>query len=381
MSAVWSLFPYPTLTDAGFTSGSLLDVHKDCSTCPLRECLGAAPSSSEVELKICRFGLTYARVSDDRSVVGLVASDLPNPTSKARKRIRSERSRLVVASKLRSAVSAAIALGPGVVSEYEGAKAAALDELRRDPAMQKAVAEQLRRDADQDLSQSHDFMQMVKRVKSYAEALLAARMPGVPPEEAAEKLHDEGAIYFASQLMLFKMNSLQFISEVNRAAGSEWNFRVHALLLQYKRIYEWTAAQKGLTIRQSGTYRVARYNGEAIGTMVKALLDNMVKYAPARSTAYIDFQEQEGIITVLFRSLGPKIEPEELGNIFLLKVRAKAARRAESSGQGVGLAAVKAISDALGLGASCVQESQADRDFPDRYMTTFSFRLLTTPPA
>jgi len=243
--------------------------------------------------------------------------------------------------------------------------------------MQRAVAEQLRADADEDLGQSHDFMQMVKRVKGYAEALLAQRLPGISPELAAEQLHDEGAIYFATQLMVYKMNSLQYINEVNRAAGNEGTFSIHPLILKYKRIYDWTAQQKGLRIRQGPTHRKSHYNGDAIGTLVQALLDNMVKYAPPRAEAYIDFSEQQDSVTVQFRSPGPRIEKDEIEHIFVMKVRAKAAREAESAGQGIGLAAAKQISDALGLGVRCTQDLKEHSNFPGFYMTTFEFDLAT----
>jgi K+-sensing histidine kinase KdpD len=245
--------------------------------------------------------------------------------------------------------------------------------------MQRAVAEQLRADADTDLSQSHDFMQMVKRVKGYAESLLDQRRPGVPPEKAAEdpELRDEGAIFFATELMVYKMDSLQYVNEMNRASGHENTFGIHPLILKYKRIYEWTARQKGVKIQQGLTHRSARYNGHAIGTLVQALLDNMVKYSPPRADAYIDFAERANSVVVQFRSPGPRIENDELDQIFLLKGRAKAARRADGSGQGIGLAAAKQISDALRLGLTCSQEAEQHHRFPGFFTTTFTFELTS----
>lgn len=376
MSDVWKLFPFPTIAGGHPTDGSLLTVHAECRRCPTREC--TSRESDVGAAQICRYGLTYARVDQDRVVAGVVATDHPTPTPKAKRRIRLERERRVSRGGLRHAVEAAQALGPGVVDAFESNRAVALAAVKEDPEMQRAVAAQLRRDAEEDLNQSHDFMQMVKLVKGYAEVLLRERHPNLPPEEAAEKLHNEGAIYFATQLMVLKMDSLQYLNEMNLATGGESTFGIHPLVLKYKRIYDWTANQKRLRIHLGPTHRSARYNGHAIGTLVQALLDNMVKYAPPRSEASIAFVEEPGAVTLEFTSLGPRIEDDELKGIFILKVRGKAARTIESTGQGIGLASAKHISDALQLELKCTQDAAEQPGFPRSFRTTFTFRLATT---
>lgn len=376
MSDVWNLFPFPTIADGAITSGSLLDVHVDCRKCPTREC--TSDETADVgTARICRYGLTYARVDENRVVAGVVVTDHPSPTPRAKSRIRRERERQVSSGSLSRAIETARGLGPGVVEAFESNRSVALAAVRDDPEMQRAVAAQLRRDAEEDLNQSHDFMQMVKLVKGYAEALLRERLPALPPEEAAEQLHNEGAIYFATQLMVLKMDSLQYLNEVNRAIGGESTFGIHPLVLKYKRIYDWTASQKKLKIHLGPTHRSAHYNGHAIGTLVQALLDNMVKYAPARSEANISFIEEPGSVTLEFASLGPRIEQDELKGIFLPKFRGKAARKEESTGQGIGLGSAKQISDALHLNLSCSQEAAEYPGFPGRHLTTFRFRLTT----
>lgn len=376
MSDAWQLFPFPTLANGLLTRGSLLEVHTECRKCPTRECASdEGPAAGEAQ--ICRFGLSYARIDKNRVVAGVVVTDHLSPTPKAKGRIRRERERQVSRGSLSRAIGAARALGPGVVDTFESNRSVALTALRDDPEMQRAVAAQLRRDAEEDLNQSHDFMQMVKLVKGYAEALLREKFPGMPPEEAAEQAHNEGAIYFATQLMVLKMDALQYLNEVNRAVGSEGTFGVHPLVLKYKRIYDWTARQKRLKISLGPTRRSAHYNGHAIGTVMQALLDNMVKYAPARSEASIAFVEEPGAVILEFASLGPRIEDDESEGIFIPRVRGKAARREESAGQGIGLGSAKQISDALDLGLSCEQMPTEQPGFPGRHLTTFRFRLVT----
>lgn len=376
MSDVWKLFPFPTMADGSLVRGSLLDVHQACRKCPTREC-NSDERAEAGAAQICRYGLTYARIDENRLVVGVVATDHPSVTSKAKSRIRTERERHISCGNLNRAVETVRSLGPGIVETFESSRSVALTAVKNDPEMQRAVAEQLRRDAEQDLNQSHDFMQMVKLVKGYAEALLRERFPDLIPEEAAERLHNEGAIYFATQLMVLKIDSLLYLNEVNRATSGESNFGIHPLVLKYKRIYDWTAKQKKLRIHLSPTHRSAHYNGHAVGTLVQALLDNMVKYAPARSEASINFIEKPGEVLLEFSSLGPRIEADELRKIFVPRVRGKAARKEQSAGQGIGLGAAMQISEALHLGLYCTQEETEHAQFPGRYTTTFRFRMTT----
>jgi signal transduction histidine kinase len=263
-----------------------------------------------------------------------------------------------------------------VVEDFERAKRDLLDRLERDPEMHKALAEQLRKDFDESLTRTHDFLQLVKLVRGHAESLLRDKFPDLPNEEAAERLPTEGAIYFSTELMLAKMDSMLFIHEVNQALGNERRFQVHPLVLQYVRIYRWQAGQKNVSVRLEGeAYGYSRYNGKAVGTVVHALLDNLVKYAPPGSKAMIVFTESSDCIDVEFTSLGPRIEETERQKIFILGYRAQAARGIESTGLGVGLATAKNISDALGLELRVTQAAEPDSKYASRYETTFTLRL------
>lgn len=255
-------------------------------------------------------------------------------------------------------------------------KEALLAELDRNPALHEAIAEQLRKDTSDHLNQGHDFLQLVKLVRGHAEELLHRQFPDLPPHEAANKLATEGAIYFSTSLMLVKMDSLIFLNEVNRALGREVRFQIHPLVLKYVRIYRWQAEQKQLRIHLSGNcHGHSYYNNDAIGAVIQALLDNLVKYAPANSEASVTFHETEDSIVLSFDSLGPRIEPDELTKIFLPQYRAKAARLVELSGLGVGLATAKQISSALNLELDVHQEEIAAPTFPERFSTTFTLRL------
>jgi signal transduction histidine kinase len=268
------------------------------------------------------------------------------------------------------------ALGPGVIGDFERSKQLVLDGLKKDPQMFEALAQQLRSDFQNTVGQSHDLLQLVKLVKGYAEVLLQEQCPGLSNEDAAEKLVTEGAIYFATELMLVKMDALIFLHEINLAHGGEGRFQIHPLVVKYVRIYKWQAQQKNLDLQLHGNaYGSCRYNPTAIGAVVQGLLDNLEKYAPAGSKATINFAENEERITVSFTSLGPRIEDDEIQQIFLPGVRARAAKGVASSGLGLGLATAKQVSDALDLNLSVRQDPQEDGKYRGRYTTTFSLTL------
>lgn len=378
-NSLWGVFPYPTLFDRQFQAGSLLEVHDACRTCPTLECTADA-AAAVGEPRQCRFGVTYARIDNVRWLTGVIGSDFAAPNARTRRRFRDEPERRVWSRSVRSAVAAAQALGAGVVEDFDRSKAEVLERLERDPEMHAALAEQLRKDFQQNLDQSHDFLQLVKLVQGHAEVLLREKYSDLPITEAADRLPTEGAIYYSTQLMLVKMDALVFLHEINRALGSESRFQIHPLVVKYVRIYDWQAKQKEVALRLEGAcYATCLYNGQAIGAVVQGLLDNLVKYAPAGSKAAVVFDEQDYHVNICFSSLGPRIGPEEVSQIFLPGYRGKAARRIEMSGLGVGLATARRISDALELDLRVEQDAEADSRFADRFRTAFSLRLQKAP--
>ena len=265
---------------------------------------------------------------------------------------------------------------PGLVDDIRRQRELALEELKTDPVLLAAVSDELRKDLDDNLSQSHDFLQLVKVIRGHAEVLLRRLHPTLDPEEAAEKAPSEGAIFFATTLMASKVDSLVFLNEINRAFGDLRKFEIHPLVLKYLRIYRWQAKQKNLQLEFTGQcFATCYYNPDAIIAIVQGLLDNLVKYAPAGSRAEIQIREEEESVHIAFHSLGPKIEEDERGKIFLPRFRGNAARAFEESGQGIGLGIVKQLSDVLDLGVAVTQKGEASTKYPERYDTSFSVRL------
>lgn len=378
--SVWGLFPYPTIANGELTDGATMPAHADCIKCPNRACID--DDSPVAEPRICRYGLTYARVDDERRILGVVAKGEVRPTSRANRRFKLEPERVVRSDHIRAAVASAHRLGSGAVESFERARDELLAKLQSDPDMYKAMADQLRKDFDSNLEQSHDFLQLVKQVKGYAEVLLRGKHPHLDPEIAAEKEPTEGAIYFATTLMTLKVDSLVFLNEVNRAFGGERPFELHPLLLKYVRIYSWQANQKELDISITGKcWAICRYNQQAMIAVIQGLLDNLVKYAPARSKAYIVLEESDQSVAVTFDSLGPRIAESERSNVFLPGFRGAAARELEETGQGIGLATVKQLSDVLSLDVSVDQDDEEDSHYIGLYRTRFRFSVVKTDSA
>ena len=372
---VWQLFPFPTLAEGKFSGGTLLDVHPDCLRCPTRMCTDDDKATTG-EPKICRYGLTYARVDDGRLVVGVLATDGVNLDSRARKRLRTEADRRFSAKRIAHSIERARAIGAGVTTDLDVLKSEVLKRLEQEPEMHQVLVEQLRRDFERNVQQSHDFLQLAKLVQGHAEALLAQKYPGVPPQDAAERSPIEGSIFFTTQLMVLKLDSLVFLQDPQRANERRTTFKIHPMILKYARIYRYQADQKELNLRLEGEcHATATYNSQAIGAVVQGILDNLVKYAPGGSDAVIRFDQQGADVQISFNSLGPRIEHTERSRIFLPGFRAAAARNVESTGQGIGLATAQQVSEVLGLGLSVDQSEDEPRRFPGTYSTTFRLKI------
>lgn len=247
-----------------------------------------------------------------------------------------------------------------------------LEQLKTDPQLLSAVGQLLRKDLEDNLSQSHDFLQLVKVIRGHAEVLLLQKHPGVNPEDAAELEPTEGAIYFATTLMATKVDSLVFLNEVNRAFGDLRRFDIHPLILKFVRMYAWQAKQKRLRLEIVGEcFAVCYYNPDAIAALVQGFLDNMVKYAPAGSTGVIKLNEGEDEVQIEFSSLGPLIAPDEVNKIFVARIRGAAARELEPTGQGVGLGVAKELSEALNLNVRVHQSPNQVAAHPGYFETTF----------
>lgn len=380
MSGLWGLFGLPTLSvldsNVRYTPGSVHPGSPDCENCRNRLCLNDdAPVHTVQE---CRFGFHYFRIDDSTLAVGFVASDAVQSLSRrARSRLRNERGVRISNSELASALTAIRELPPGALEDVEARRQLAILKMMDDPETSKHLADSLRREfAEVPLQQGHDFMQFVKLIKGHVESLLRESEPDLDVQLVAEQHLHEGAIFFAAELMLAKINSLAYLQEANRAFGRDTTFRLHPMILKYVRIYSWQARAKKMHIEVCGeSFGQVRYTSEAVGVVIHSLLDNMVKYAPASSNAQVLFRENHQFIEVLFVGPGPKIHIDEKEKIFQQGVRGRSAKESFSEGMGIGLASARVVSDQLGLDLTFEQEADPAFGTPELYKTTFRVKF------
>ena len=85
-----------------------------------------------------------------------------------------------------------------------------------------------------------------------------------------------------------------------------------------------------------------------IKQMLRALVDNSIKYTPFNGKILMDADASAGQVRIIVRDTGIGIPPEELENIFTRFYRVDKSRDKESGGSGLGLSIVKWIVDAHG---------------------------------
>lgn len=379
MSQLWALFPFTTLARGSLTPGAISPPLSQCESCLSKPCAADAIITPG-EVKTCRYGVDYSRIDDERVAVSFSIAKQFKVSGRARRIHKDNPRARTTLDAVHRAVKAARAMGPGVVEDVESARRIALEEAKADPALAEALRRESHRDVENDLARSHDFQQFAKLILQYSEALLRERAPDTPVHEAAEQFPTEGSIYFASRLMISKVDALVFIDDPLRARDNAKSFPFHSLFRQYTLLYQWNARQKKINLGVEGeTYRHCSYNKRAVGSVIHALLDNLVKYAPARSKAIMKIEESGDRLTLRFVSLGPRIEDSEAKRIFDIGVRGIHAHSSTAEGQGIGLASALAISDVLGLNLRFEQKQAEDRQERGYHETIFSFDLVLQP--
>jgi signal transduction histidine kinase len=318
--------------------------------------------------------MNFLRVSPDLLLGGVVVSDQPRVTTASKKRLREERDSIVTTADLLAAAVAVHRIDDEASREFDGARRKSIDEYLMSEGYRTDLLAEMRTDIEQALNHSHDFLLLLKQIRQNIVTVFEERFSGLPPEEAADRLPNEGAVFFAAELMLAKIDATKYLREPNLVYGNVTSFALHRFVSKYIKIYQSYARQRDLDFFTSGESRGwVSYNGEAIGAAVLAVLDNVVKYAPAGSKVDIVFTESSDEIEVRFVSLGPRIKPEETSKIFQVGFRGEAARELETGGLGFGLAAAFLISSSLGLGLTAKQGSDEEPKFPNFFNTEFSY--------
>lgn len=307
MTDFWVLYPLPTAVvalddgDPVRTDGATYQTPQRCLDCQRRSCMGSFRSPKFV-VKECQFGFNYFWIDDVRLALGFVAVDRDFPTQRARRNARQSPASRVKPDALNQAMEAAMALPEGALEDFERNRDLVVKGMIEDPELRAEIATAMRREfAEVPLQQSHDFMQFVNQIRGNVEVLLRQARPDLELYDAAESLPELGAIFFATQLMRAKIDSLAYLQEANRVFGSERNVKIHPMVLKYWRIYQSQARAKKLDgVFHGESHGEFHGNPDAIGAVIHALLDNQVKYAPPGSRIEVGFAESATHLVVTF---------------------------------------------------------------------------------
>jgi two-component system, OmpR family, sensor histidine kinase CiaH len=108
------------------------------------------------------------------------------------------------------------------------------------------------------------------------------------------------------------------------------------------------ASAKKVTVANQVEPGVIRGHHDSLIQLVNILLDNAVKYGPARGTVVIGGQKQEGHYVLWVQDEGPGIDEADLPYVFDRLYRGDKARSSKAGGYGLGLSLAKAIAGANG---------------------------------
>lgn len=145
-------------------------------------------------------------------------------------------------------------------------------------------------------------------------------------------------------LLSLRIDSLDFASNPTLLTAAD--IPVFRRVDKIVRIFRATGNAKRLNIAMGGA-SFGLIRGPNVFELVPfAILDNAIKYSPAGQTITVSFEETARNIAVVFQSIGPKIEDDEIERIFDKKFRGVNA--ASSVGTGIGLSNAKTLVEHFG---------------------------------
>ncbi len=106
------------------------------------------------------------------------------------------------------------------------------------------------------------------------------------------------------------------------------------------------ADAKGVTFARHITPKLVAGNAESLVQLLVIILDNAVKYGPAKGTVFLDGTTIDGHYALSIRDQGPGIAAADLPHIFERLYRGDKARTGGSGGYGLGLSLAQEIARA-----------------------------------
>ncbi len=361
-------FPYPYLFRGKRHDGLLISWPDRCTGCD-RQCEHGVVN----ELALCSYGINYFRIDAELMIAGVVVRDYPTMTPARRRQMHARQLQPSRVEIQRTADRAREATA--VLEEHlEAERKTIISEYRNSRRYQSEIVELLRPEIEKALGQVHDYKAFVAHIIQNMNVIWTERYRITAIEDALGRApQEEVAIYHAARLMEDRLDAALFLIYPERITdlASRTTFRVHGTVHKTVKIYEAAFDAKGVRLHFSGeSFGLVEANYRAVVVIPHTLLDNALKYAPRDSDTYIDVRDDDEAIVLTVRSLGPRIEVDEIERIFDVFYRGAAARALGTEGTGFGLALASNIATHMGTEIRVTQESAETME--GYYWTTFS---------
>lgn len=189
---------------------------------------------------------------------------------------------------------------------------------------------------------SHELKTPVTSIHGFAETLLQ----GALDDENSRRRFVE-IIYRESGRLLRLVNDLLDLSRLELDVKAVEKKPTDLAKIVQDVVERWSlkAEAKQIQLRAMIGVREAPVEGDdyRLGQAIGNLLENAIKYTPARGEVRVNLQYEKGAYWVTVRDTGTGIEPEHLQRVFERFYRTDKARSRQHGGTGLGLAIVKHI--------------------------------------
>jgi len=224
--------------------------------------------------------------------------------------------------------------------------------------------EQVRKDFVANVS--HELRTPIQLIKGFSETLLEETAAGDGDSEERARLRRFAEIIRRNAANMENLtNDLLVIASLENRDGDPSFFRgerqaqpVAAIIVEAIQSVEAQAEKKGVSIEaECPPDLVAAIHGPLVMQALINLLDNAIKYSPAKSRVKTRALEKDGSAVIEVSDKGIGIPAEHIGRVFERFYRVNRARSREAGGTGLGLSIVRHI--ALLHGGSAEVESHA----------------------
>ncbi len=187
---------------------------------------------------------------------------------------------------------------------------------------------------------SHELKTPVGAIGLLAEAIESSAADPSAVEHFSQRLLKESKRLAALVQDVIELSRLQSADVVSQSKLVDINQLVTASV-DRNRI---TAEGKEITLQTGGfARRPVHGDPELLGTAIRNLIENAIRYSPEKTKVGIGISEQDGQVKISVKDQGPGIPEDEQDRIFERFYRVDPARSRQTGGTGLGLSIVKHV--------------------------------------